>query len=63
MKKRLPRGFKPLPEVLIPAIAGLVFAGLVTAEGGGTATITVTAADGSGITAFCDVEVIGGMGN
>jgi hypothetical protein len=31
MKKRLPRDFKAVPEVLMPAIAGLVFAALVCA--------------------------------
>ena len=32
--------------------------GLVTAVGGGTCTITCTAADGSGVTATCEVTVI-----
>ena len=41
-----------------PAVATVSDTGLVTAVGDGTATITATAADGSGVTATCEVTVI-----
>ena len=41
-----------------PAVATVSETGLVTAVGDGTATITATAADGSGVTATCEVTVI-----
>ena len=41
-----------------PAVATVSDTGLVTAVGEGTATITAMAADGSGVTATCEVTVI-----
>ena len=40
-----------------PAVATVSETGLVNAVGSGTATITATAADGSGVTASCEVTV------
>ena len=40
-----------------PAVATVSADGLVTAVGGGSCTITCTAMDGSGVSAYCSVEV------